>query len=115
MRTVTITILEPPWELETPRGVAYALVLIDYSQESFTYFLTTAKDTGDFWIYRNDRVQLRWNESTGLGKKPAEGPTTIASAKCVNPAGSVGSGIGYVAQPMWHPPEYQKDGSKSGL
>ena len=66
----TVTVLEPPWELETPRGVAYALALIDYSQESFTYFLTAARGTGDFWIYRNDKVQLRWNESTGLGRDP---------------------------------------------
>jgi hypothetical protein len=67
---VTVTILEPPWEVDTPKGKAYAHALIDYSQESYIYFLTSAKGTGEFWIYRNDKVRLWWNESTGLGRRP---------------------------------------------
>lgn len=62
--------LQPPWEVDTPRGKADALVMIDYGQESYVYFVTAQRGTGDIWIYRNDKVQLWWNESTGVGKKP---------------------------------------------
>jgi len=65
----TITLVEPPWEVNTPRGKADVLALIDYAQESYLYFLTAQRDTGAFWIYRNDKCSLFWNESTGLGKK----------------------------------------------
>ena len=68
----TITLVEPPWEVNTPRGKADVLALIDYSQESYLYFLTAQRDTGAFWIYRNDKCSLFWNESTGLGKKENE-------------------------------------------
>jgi hypothetical protein len=66
---VTLTVIEPPWEIHTPRGKADVLAVIDYSQESYVYFLCAQRVTGDFWVYRNDKCQLFWNESTGLGKR----------------------------------------------
>lgn len=67
---MTVTPLEPPWEVHTPRGKADALLFIDYAQESYGYFLMAARGTGEFWIYRNDKVQLAWNETTGVGRRP---------------------------------------------
>lgn len=67
---MNMLLLEPPWEVYTPRGKGDALVLIDYSQESYGYFLVALRDSGEFWYYRNDKVRLAWNESTGLGQKP---------------------------------------------
>lgn len=66
---MTLTIVEPPWEIHTPRGKADVLAVIDYSQESYVYFLCAQRGTGDFWVYRNDKCQLFWNESTGVGMR----------------------------------------------
>lgn len=69
---MTFTVIEPPWEVHTPRGKADVLAVIDYSQESYVYFLTAARGTGDFWVYRNDKCQLFWNESTGVGRRVSD-------------------------------------------
>ncbi len=61
--------IEPPWEVETPRGKADVMAIIDYSQESYVYFLVAQRVSGEFWIFRNDKIRLCWNESTGLGKR----------------------------------------------
>lgn len=64
--------LEPPWEVDTPRGKADALVLIDYSREDYGYFLVALRGSGELWYYRNDKVFLWWNQTTGAGKKPEQ-------------------------------------------
>lgn len=66
----TVTLVEPPWEVHTPRGKADVLAIVDYSQESYVYFLVALRGSGHFWVYRNDKCALFWNESTGLGRKP---------------------------------------------
>jgi hypothetical protein len=69
---MAVTVVEPPWEVNTPRGKGDVLAIIDYSQESYVYFLTAARGTGEFWVYKNTECTLFWDESTGLGKKPEE-------------------------------------------
>ena len=67
---MSITLIEPPWEVWTPRGKADAVAMTDYSQESYVYFTTVQRKSGDIWIYRNDKIQMCWNESTGVGRRP---------------------------------------------
>ena len=58
--------LDPPIPLDTPRGRAWAYVLIDRSQDHDLEWVCFIRDTGECWTYRNQEVRLVENETMGV-------------------------------------------------
>lgn len=80
---ITVTILEPPLAVDTPRGKADAMAMIDYSQMDYFYFRVALRGSGEFWDVRSDQVRLRFDESSGRGHKSDDDPS---SSYCVESA-----------------------------
>lgn len=58
--------LNPPLPLDTPKGPAYAHMVIDYSQEHYVLFVCFVCDTGECWVYPNRDVKLQKNLTMGI-------------------------------------------------
>lgn len=71
-----MTRLEPPIELETPRGKADAYFVIDYSTDGSLVWVCFQKDTGECWSYQNPLVRMPRNETMGRGRPIASCGTT---------------------------------------
>ena len=69
--------LNPPIPVDTPRGPAYAHVMIDYSQEHYVLFVCFLCDTGDCWVLPNRDVKLQQNITIGV-RLPRQEPTRTA-------------------------------------
>ena len=48
--------LNPPLPVDTPRGAAYAHMVIDYSQEHYVLFVCFLQETGECWVLPNRDV-----------------------------------------------------------
>lgn len=53
--------LNPPMPLETPKGQAFAHILIDYGPEFDLVWVCFQTDTGECWCYRNPEVRAQKN------------------------------------------------------
>lgn len=70
-----LTQLNPPLPLDTPKGPAYAHLVIDYSQEHYLLFVCFLMDTGECWVFPNRDVKLQANLTMGVRQpKPAPAP-----------------------------------------
>ena len=58
--------LNPPIPVDTPRGAAYAHLVIDYSQEHYVLFVCFLCESGECWVYPNRDVKLQANLSMGV-------------------------------------------------
>ena len=65
--------LNPPIPVDTPRGPAYAHLVIDYSQEHYVLFVCFLCDSGECWVLPNRDVKLQTNVSMGVRIPPAHG------------------------------------------
>lgn len=72
------TQLNPPLPLDTPKGPAYAHLIIDYSQEHYLLFVCFVCATGECWIFPNKDVRLQQNITMGV-RLPAAVPCTCAA------------------------------------
>lgn len=57
--------LNPPFEVETPKGRGYAEIIIDYGLESDVYFVCFINSSGEIWTYPAKDVRLTKNISSG--------------------------------------------------
>lgn len=58
--------LNPPIPLDTPKGPAFAHMIIDYSQDHYVLFVCFVCETGECWVYPNRDVQLQKNVTMGI-------------------------------------------------
>lgn len=57
--------LDPPIPLETPKGSAQAMFLIDYSPEHNLYWICFQDDTGECWTWSNPKIRACKNITLG--------------------------------------------------
>jgi hypothetical protein len=56
--------LNPPLEVETPKGRGYAEILIDYGLESDLYFVCILNN-GEIWTFKNIDIRVTKNITAG--------------------------------------------------
>lgn len=61
--------LNPPIPLETPKGKAFAHILIDYGQEHDLIWVCFQDDTGECWSWGNKDIKMQHNITMGRNKK----------------------------------------------
>lgn len=86
--------LDPPIPVDTPKGPAYAHLVIDYSQEHYVLFVCFLQETGECWVLPNRDVKLQQNLTMGvrLPPKPAAAPAADGAANGHNRLGHVLNG-----------------------
>jgi hypothetical protein len=57
--------LNPALPVLTPKGKAYAHLVIDYSQEHDLYWVVFLQDNGECWTYSNKDIRLENNITLG--------------------------------------------------
>jgi hypothetical protein len=72
--------LNPPLPLDTPKGPAYAHMVIDYSQEHYVLFVCFLCDTGECWVYPNRDVKLQKNLTMGIRTPPPRAADCLCEA-----------------------------------
>ncbi|MES2984925.1 MAG: hypothetical protein V4735_07055 [Pseudomonadota bacterium] len=75
--------LNPPLPLETPKGKAWAVALIDYGPQWDLQWITFIHDTGECWTFLNRDIRQESNITFGIPKptplhKPAPSLNAIA-------------------------------------
>lgn len=67
----TISRIQPPIELETPRGRARAHFLLDYGTDTSLVWVCFVRATGECWCVRNEEVREVRDDTWSLpGGKP---------------------------------------------
>lgn len=64
----TITQLNPPIPLMTPKGRAVAHFIIDYGVENDLMWVCFQDETGECWTWENSKIRARINETIGRTK-----------------------------------------------
>ena len=64
----TITQLNPPIPLMTPKGRAVAHFIIDYGVENDLMWVCFQDETGECWTWENSKMRARINETIGRTK-----------------------------------------------
>ena len=64
-----LTQLNPPLPLITPKGKAWAHIVIDYGQEHDLLWVCFQDDTGECWTWSNRDVRIQENITMGRTKK----------------------------------------------
>lgn len=60
-----LTQLNPPLPVITPKGKAWAHILIDYGPEADLIWVCFLDETGQCWSYRNNEIRIQKNETLG--------------------------------------------------
>ena len=63
-----LTQLDPPLPLLTPKGKAWAHLVIDYGQEHDLLWVCFQDDTGECWTWSNREVRIQENITMGRKK-----------------------------------------------
>jgi hypothetical protein len=66
---VLITQLTTPIPLNTPKGRAWAHLVIDYGQEHDLLWVCFQDETGECWTWNNNDVKIQENITMGRPKK----------------------------------------------
>lgn len=64
----TITRIDPPLPLETPKGRGFAHFIIDYGTEFDLIWVVFIDETGECWNFRNPEIRLQKNLTFGRTK-----------------------------------------------
>jgi len=64
----TITRIDPPMPLMTPKGRAMAHFLIDYGMENDLMWVVFQDDTSECWTWENAQIRARINQTIGRKK-----------------------------------------------
>jgi len=64
-----LTQLNPPLPLITPKGKAWAHIVIDYGQEHDLLWVCFQDETGECWTWGNRDVHIQENITMGRTKK----------------------------------------------
>lgn len=70
---MSITQLNPPIPLETPKGKALAHFIIDYGPEHHLMWVTFVDATGECWTWPNPKIRAQSNMT--MGRLPESGKT----------------------------------------
>ena len=62
---MSITRLDPPISLDSPKGPCRAFFLIDYSTEDDLVWVCFVDATGECWSFRNPEIRLCKNITMG--------------------------------------------------
>jgi hypothetical protein len=57
--------LNPPLPVVTPKGKAWAHIVIDYGPEADLIWVCFLDDNGQCWSYRNSEIRIQKNETIG--------------------------------------------------
>ncbi|MAR56313.1 MAG: hypothetical protein CMM93_03940 [Rickettsiales bacterium] len=69
--------LNPPLLIETPKGRAWAVAMIDYGPQWDLQWVTFVNDTGECWTFRNSQIRQGSNYTHGLkDPTPLQHPTS---------------------------------------
>ena len=60
-----LTQLNPPLPLITPKGKAWAHIVIDYGQEHDLLWVCFQDETGECWTFSNREVRIQENITIG--------------------------------------------------
>jgi hypothetical protein len=69
---MTITRIDPPLPLLTPKGKALAHFLIDYGYEHDLYWVCFQNETGECWTWNNKDIRAQDNITAGRINIPKE-------------------------------------------
>jgi hypothetical protein len=61
----TMTRIDPPLPLETPKGKAMAHFIIDYGIEHHLMFVCFQDETGECWTWQNPEIRIQKNATVG--------------------------------------------------
>ena len=67
-----LTQLNPPLPLITPKGKAWAHIVIDYGREHDLLWVCFQDETGECWTWGNRDVRIQENITMGRTKKIKE-------------------------------------------
>ena len=73
-----LTQLQPPIPLQTPKGKAWAIAMIDYGPQWDLQWVTFIHATGECWTFRNQEIRQGQNYTWGL---PEPTPIKHSAAK----------------------------------
>ncbi len=71
-----VTELRQPLTLDTPKGKAVALFVIDYGSENHLLWVCFLKESGECWTFANPEVRLEANETMGVRPVRDSNPRT---------------------------------------
>jgi len=57
--------LNPPLPVVTPKGKAWAHIVIDYGPEADLIWVCFLDENGQCWSYRNSEIRIQKNETIG--------------------------------------------------
>lgn len=57
--------LNPPQPLDTPKGPAWAVALVDYGPDHDLCWVCFVRDTGECWTFRNGDIRQPSNVTYG--------------------------------------------------
>jgi len=66
-----LTQLQTPIPLQTPKGKAWAVAIVDYGPQWDFLWVTFVHDTGECWTFRNPEIRQDKNYTFGLPKPSA--------------------------------------------
>lgn len=61
-----LTQLQTPIPLQTPKGKAWAVAIIDYGPHWDLQWVTFVRDTGECWTFRNSQIRQEQNFTFNL-------------------------------------------------
>lgn len=64
--------LNPQIPIDTPKGRAQAVLVIDYSEEHHLIWVVFQDDTGECWAWPNDKIRAIKNPTLGRLLCPTE-------------------------------------------
>ncbi len=67
---MSVTQLNPPIAVNTPKGTGECWFLIDYHPESHLLWVVALDDSGEIWTFPNPDVRAIKNESLGRTLNP---------------------------------------------
>jgi hypothetical protein len=79
----TITQLDPPLPLDTPKGTGIAHLVIDYGPEHDLMWVVFLDADGACWTVPNPEVRMSWNWS--LGRRKPERRESVPAPRPLHP------------------------------
>ena len=78
-----LTQLQTPIPIQTPKGKAWAIAMIDYGPQWDLQWVTFIHDTGECWTFRNQEIRQGQNYTWGL-PEPTPIKHNVAKPKTTN-------------------------------
>ena len=76
---MSLTQLDPPLHLETPKGAGWAHFVIDYGPETNLLWVVFLDQDGACWTVPNSEIRMSWNWTLGR-RKPGEAIAEVSDS-----------------------------------